>query len=112
MATLEECRIALAELAAQLGAMDSAERQRKVSDRSLSCRVPDLDVTFTGRLQDGKLVDIGTEPAERAQIRLTMNSDVLVALSRGEVGFISAWTSGRLKIDASLGDLLRLRTLF
>lgn len=112
MATMEECRAALGDLAAQLGGMDSAERRRKVADRSLSCRVPDLDVTFSGRLHDGQLVDIGTDPRERAQIRLTMPSDVLVALSRGDIAFMSAWASGKLKIDASIADLLRLRTLF
>jgi alkyl sulfatase BDS1-like metallo-beta-lactamase superfamily hydrolase len=112
MATLEECRTALADLAAQLGGMDPAERQRKVADRTLSCRVPDLDVVFNGRLKDGQLIDITTEPRDKAQIRLTMDSDVLIALAAGQLNLIGAWTSGRLKIDASLTDLLRLRTLF
>lgn len=112
MATLDECRAALADLAAQLGGMDPAERQRKVADRTLSCRVPDLDVTFNGRLMDGRLTDITTEPRDRAQIRLTMNGDVLVALAAGQLNLIGAWTSGKLKIDASITDLLRLRTLF
>lgn len=112
MATLDECRAALADLAAQLGGMDPAERQRKVADRTLSCRVPDLDVTFNGRLKDGRLTDVTTEPRDRAQIRLTMNGDVLVALAAGQLNLIGAWTSGKLKIDASITDLLRLRTLF
>lgn len=112
MATLEECHAALAGLAAQLGGMEPAERQRKVADRTLSCRVPDLDVTFSGRLKDGQLIDITTERRDRAQIRLTMDSDVLVALAGGRLNLISAWTSGKLKIDASVADLLRLRALF
>jgi len=112
MATLEECQAALAGLAAQLGGMDPAERQRKVADRTLSCRVSDLDVTFSGRLKDGQLIDISTDRRDRAQIRLTMESDVLVALASGRLNLLSAWTSGRLKIDASIADLLRLRALF
>ena len=47
----------------------------------------------------------------KADIRLTMTSDDLLALTRGDVSFAKAWSSGRLKLDAGIRDLLRLRAL-
>jgi hypothetical protein len=114
MASLEECRAALDKLAASMADADDATK-RNMLDRTLSCYISDLDVTFSGRLHDGHLVDItehgGAPPPEKAQIRLTMTSDDLVALTDGRLSFGSAWLSGRVKIDASFRDLLRLRSL-
>lgn len=77
----------------------------------MSCTVPDLGVVFSGQLRDGQLVDVTTDPAPKAQIRLTMSSDDLVALTDGTLSFPAAWSSGRVKIDASMLDLLKLRSL-
>lgn len=112
MATLEECRSALTRLSGALRGMDPSERNSQVLDRSVSCRVPDLDVTFSGRLDGTGFHDISTDAAPKAQIRLTVASDDLVALADGDLNFASAWSRGRVKIDASFGDLLRLRKLF
>jgi hypothetical protein len=45
------------------------------------------------------------------QIRLAMSGDDLVALVDGELNFAKAWGSGRVKLEAGLRDLLRLRKL-
>ena len=50
-------------------------------------------------------------PADKAQIRLTMTGDDLVRLVGGELHFAKAWGSGRVKVQASLRDVLRLRSL-
>lgn len=50
-------------------------------------------------------------PPERAQIRLTMSGDDLVSMVNGELNFAKAWGSGRVKLEAGLRDLFRLRTL-
>ena len=111
MATLAQCHTALEDLAARLTMVDDDERKRHAFDRSLSCHVPDLDVTFSGQLSDGHIVDITTEPAPRAQIRLTASSDDLVALTAGELNFGQAWLSGRVKVEAGVRDLLKLRSM-
>jgi hypothetical protein len=106
MATIEECRTALDRLSDN---MASAE-----GDRSLSCRITDLDITFVGRLKGGRIEVLDTlqgPPPERAQIRLTMNGDDLVSMVNGELNFAKAWGSGRVKLEAGLRDLFRLRTL-
>lgn len=112
MASVEECRTALVQLSAKLGSADGDLGRAARLDRSLSCRVPDLGVTFSGRLRDGALHDITTEPpADKAQIRLETTSDDLVALVAGDLNFASAWARGRVKLEASFKDLLTLRKL-
>jgi hypothetical protein len=68
-------------------------------------------VTFTGTLTEDGLLHVTEEPRPDAQIRLSVTSDDLLALCEGELAFGSAWTRGRVRIDASVMDLLRLRTL-
>jgi hypothetical protein len=114
VATLEECRVAVEELARRLAGLEHRAR-RHARDRTVSCWLPDLDVTFHGRLHDGHLVDITTSPNRDqvpADLRLRLSSDDLIALVDGSLSVTEAWATGRLKIDASLRDLLRLRSMF
>ncbi|MEU6342362.1 SCP2 sterol-binding domain-containing protein [Streptomyces sp. NPDC046977] len=114
MATIEECRSALDRLSENLAKAEGDMRSAAALDRSLSCRITDLDITFVGRLADGRIQDVVTVPGtpdERAQIRLTMAGDDLVALVEGRLHFAKAWGSGRVKLEAALRDLLRLRKL-
>lgn len=111
MATVEECEQALADLADRLAANESARRSVSF-DRTLTCTIRDLDVIFAGRLKGGHLVDIRRAPSRDAQIKLSMNGDDLVALVAGRLKMASAWATGRVKIDASIRDILRLRSLF
>ncbi|GAA3021959.1 hypothetical protein GCM10020229_36620 [Kitasatospora albolonga] len=114
MASTEECRTALEQLSRNLTGADGDVRQAAALDRSLSCRLTDLDVTFTGRLRGGEIADLTEHPgppATKAEIRLTMTSDDLVAMVGGSLKFASAWASGRVKLEAGFRDLLRLRSL-
>ncbi|KAA0931473.1 MULTISPECIES: SCP2 sterol-binding domain-containing protein [Streptomyces] len=114
MATIEECRSALDELSDNMAGANGDVRSAAALDRSLSCRITDLDVTFVGRLQDGRIVVLDTvqgPPPEKAEIRLAMTGDDLVAMVGGELHFAKAWGSGRVKLEAGLRDLMRLRKL-
>jgi predicted lipid carrier protein YhbT len=112
MATVAQVRAALDGLAAALDGVDSTLRQRHVPRRVVACRVSDLDVTFVGRLDEDGLHDIVEGDGEDADVRVTMASDELVALSEGREDFLHAWLRGRVQISASMRDLLRLRSLF
>ncbi|MFE0192244.1 sterol-binding protein [Streptomyces sp. NPDC059008] len=114
MATLDQCRAALDRLAQNLSSADGNVRSAAALDRSLSCRITDLDVTFLGRLAGGTIQNVTCVPGpppNKAEIRLTMAGDDLVALVDGQLNFARAWGSGRVKLEAGLRDLLRLRTL-
>jgi hypothetical protein len=111
VATVQECREALQRLAARL-AGNAADADAKLDfDRTLACRVSDLNVAFHGRLADGRINDLADGDDPKAKIRLTTSSDDLVALVDGQLSVASGWASGRVKIDASMLDLLRLRRL-
>jgi predicted lipid carrier protein YhbT len=114
MASVEECRAALAKLVAQFDEIDEEDRAKHVVERTVSARVSDLDVIFYGRLHHGGLDPFTQEPwadGRSADVKLTIVSDDLIALVDGELDLARALLGGRVKIDASFGDLLRLRRL-
>jgi hypothetical protein len=110
MATVDECRQALEEVAARM--LADREAASKVDlDRRLACHIRDLDASFHGRLARGTIVDLTDGDDPTAEIRLTVSSDDLVALVAGELNFAAAWATGRVSVKAGFRDLLKLRKL-
>ena len=110
MATLEQCRTALDQLAAKLAA--NAEAGGRLDfDRTLACQLPDLSAAFHGRLENGRIVDLTDGDDPKAKIKMIIASDDLLDLVAGRLDAGKAFTSGRLKIKASVMDLLKLRKL-
>ncbi|WP_131742406.1 SCP2 sterol-binding domain-containing protein [Actinomadura roseirufa] len=112
MANEEDCRAALGRIAARLAEVDADRFAEHAVERTISCRIPDLGLAYRSRLHAGGLD--GFEPdgdPGTAQVRLTVDSDDLVALARDELSPAKAWAAGRLRIEASLLDLIRLRRL-
>ncbi len=111
MATVDECRTALHQLAARL-ASNAEQASRKLDlDRPLACTIKDLGVSFHARLRDGLLENIADGDDPKAKIRLTTTGDDLLALVAGQLNFVQAWTSGRISVSAGAFDLLKLRKL-
>ena len=111
MATRSDCDTAMDGLVARVAEIDPDVRRRYVVDRTVSCRVADLDVTYTGRLCDDGICDVSTAQDGKAQVRLTVDSDDLLALVEGRLSPSSAWAVGRLRVQANPLDLLKLRAL-
>lgn len=113
MATAEECRLALEKLTAQIADMDPKDREAFLADRAISCTVTDLGVTFLTHLRpDGASpVTVANGSEGPAEVRFSVKGDDLVAIADDPGLFIRYWLTGRLKIEASLGDLLRLRKI-
>ncbi len=111
MATVEECRAALDGLAARLDAHVAEAGNTVDLNRPLACTIRDLGVSFHGRLEGGRLVDIAEGDDPGAKIRLTTSSDDLIAVVAGKLDLTKAWTSGRISINANPFDLLKLRKL-
>jgi hypothetical protein len=111
VATIDECMTALRGILGSLAAHEAAQGL----DRSISCRLTDLGQVALGRLAGGTVRDLHAVADDasvpRADIRLTMTSDDLLALTRGELSFGRAWSSGRVRFEAGLRDVLRLRSL-
>jgi predicted lipid carrier protein YhbT len=113
MATEDDCRKALESLTIRLSEMDASTRQAKLKDRTLSCHVSDLGVTFLTRLGPH-----GADPIEEthdgfpaAQIRFTARSEDVLAIASDPGSFARAWLSGKLKVEGNFFDLLSLRKM-
>jgi hypothetical protein len=120
MPTAEECREAFEKLTGRLAELDPKERDAFFTGRSFSCRVTDLDVTFVTRFRPaGTAGTAGTaEPVRQAaagdpqaDVRMAATSAVVLELAEDIHAFPRAWLSGRVKVQASFRDILRLRKL-
>ncbi|TDD58060.1 hypothetical protein E1293_47170 [Actinomadura darangshiensis] len=112
MANEEDCRAALGRVAARLAEVEPDRLAEHVVERTISCRVPDLGLAYRTRLHEGGLDPFEhDEDPKAAQVRLIVDSDDLVAMAHDELSPTKAWAAGRLKIEASIFDLLRLRRL-
>lgn len=108
---MEECRAALARLAANLAENSDEIRDKVKLDRTIVCRVTDLGVAFRGRLVAGQLVDVAEEDDPEAKIALSAASDDLIAMVDGELDFVKALAGRRVSVSANPFDLLKLRSL-
>ncbi len=112
MASIEECEDAVASLVERLDSYDANARKANIPDRTLVLHLYDLDLDFRGDLTEGALKNVRiTHDRSRPDVKLSMTSDDLVAMTRGELKFAQAWATGRVRLEASIKDLLRLRKL-
>ncbi len=112
MATLEQCQDAIAVLIDRLSEVDPEVRRKYAVERTASCRVSDLGVVFLASFaDDGTISEVETAETGRSQVALTVSSDDLIALIEGRLGLPTAWATGRLRVEASMLDLLKLRAL-
>jgi hypothetical protein len=112
MTSADECRAALQKLAGRLGELTPAEREKYFGNRTVSVTIPDLGVTFVSVLGSGDDPVREAAPGEPpAVIRLTADSPQVLALCEQPMNIARAWMSRKVKIEASVKDLFRLRRL-
>ncbi len=63
-------------------------------------------------LKDKRIGPLGDGPIEAPEITIVGDAATLTALLRKEMGPMKAYATGKLKIKASLEDVLRLRKFF
>lgn len=113
-AQVARCGAALESLVAQLAEVPADVRSKYVLDRTVSCRVQDLGVTWSARLCDDGIVGLTTAEQDgsgKAQVRLTVSSDDLLALVAGTQSLPAALATGKVRVQASPLDMLRLTNL-
>jgi len=112
MKSAEQCREALQKLASRMSELSPADRDEYFGNRTISVTIPDLGVTFETKLGSGDDAVHEVGPGEPpADIRLTADSDEVVSLAETPMNIARAWVGGRVKIEASMKDLFRLRRL-
>ncbi|MFP5309414.1 MAG: SCP2 sterol-binding domain-containing protein [Actinomycetes bacterium] len=110
MASVDEVERTIALLIGRLDRIDPAYRSMMPSKRLIEAECPDLGLTWHATWSHGELSEIEAGPAvRRPDIRLVVDSDDLIALADGELDFSRAYTSQRIRVHASMTDMLRLR---
>lgn len=115
LARVEEVERKLSELVSRLHASDdgvkASLRDTLPEPRILALHLPDLDASYWSELIDGHLGDIRAgEPAEY-HVEIRAESDDLIRLIDGELHLVSAYLSGRIRVEASVADMLSLRRM-
>lgn len=114
MASKEDVEGRLDELIDRLAENDEAARAlgRSLPEpRILTLHVTDLDLTYWTELSNGTLGPLTEAQPSQAHIKITTSSDDLVSLIEGGQSFFSAYVAGRVRVEASFADLLKLRKL-
>lgn len=110
MASPDEVANSLKSLAETLAA--SSPEPGTLPDRTIVCVVPDIEAAYRAELRASKLRGIRTaNGSEQADVRITADSDDLVALIEGRLSLASAFLTGRVRVEASTRDLMMLRRL-
>ena len=80
--------------------------------RRVQIEVTDLRKSYWTDLARGKMGPLQEGPApERADITLRGSSDDLIAMVDGKANLLSMYLRGKVRIDASLSDLMALRKM-
>jgi hypothetical protein len=112
MASAQECQQALQKLASRLSELSPADRENYFGGRSMSVTIPDIGVTYVTNLGTADAPVREAAPGDPpADIRLTAVSDEVLSLAQTPMNIARAWVSGRVKVEASVKDLYRLRRL-
>jgi hypothetical protein len=109
VATVEEVEDALVDLLGRLDGVDDTSLAVLPAHRTIEARCPDLDMVRYAEWRDGRMVVLSERPARRPDIRVSVRSDDLLAIASGDLPFSRAYASNRIRLDASMTDLLRLR---
>lgn len=110
MASVEEVEGVLDELLERVGNVDETKRARFPDTRTIEARCPDVDLVRFARWHEGRMELLDHAPTQ-VDIRLSIRSDDLLEIAAGRLSFGRAYASGRLKLDASMSDLLRLGSM-
>ena len=112
VATKAEVERQLGLLMSRLDGNEANVRSAIPTRKVLCCHVADLGADWYSVVENGHVSQPSEAPPNgRADITLRVGSDDLVDLVEGRTTFLSAFASGKIKVDASIVDLLRLRSL-
>lgn len=89
--------------------MNSGYKGLLPNHRIVEAEFPDLDLSFHTEWQDGRLSDLKPGSPPRSHIRVECSSDDLLRMAQGELSFRRAYATNRVRVEANMTDLLRLR---
>jgi predicted lipid carrier protein YhbT len=114
VATPQEVDRTLKTLVKRLDGADLDGASLPEATRSIFVLIPDLQLTYTAEYSGGRIrkLKVVKSVSGRADVKITVGSDELVALADGKSSLPMALLFGRIRVDANARDLLLLRQLF
>jgi predicted lipid carrier protein YhbT len=79
--------------------------------RIVQMEVPDLGESFWSELAGGRMDEVHRGQPDRSDIRITADSDDLIAMINRTKPLFSSYLAGHIRVQASVSDLLALRRL-
>lgn len=115
MASEEKVTEKLEELIERLHESDedlkSSLRESLPHPRILHLHVRDLDLDFWTELEDGHLGTLHRGRPEESHAKIETESDHFVEMVDGRLHLVSAFLSGKVRVDASFSDMMTLRKM-
>lgn len=111
MASVEEVEAVLDLWLERLAEIDDTTAALLPARRTIEARCPDLELVRFAVWERNRMVSLDGQPDRRPDIRVSVRSDDLLAMAAGELTFSRAYASNRVRLDASMSDLLRLRAV-
>jgi hypothetical protein len=114
VATKREVEAKLRELMQRLAAAEQVHgtlAEGLPNGKVVVVHVTDLDAEYWTVMDGGKMRGLHPGSPERTDIRMRVSSDHLVELVDGNASMLTSFVTGRVKIDASVSDLIRLRRM-
>ncbi len=111
MASEKQVEATILDLMRRLERVDPSYRSMLPSRRTIEAECPDLGLVYHAHWRNGRIGELHPGAADRADIRIEVGSEDLLALARGELDFSRAYATNRVRLDASMTDLLRLRAV-
>lgn len=114
MATREKVDRTLRQLVGRLDGAEINDAKLPSDTRTILCIITDLDLVYRAEYTKGRIRKLRTvkTDGDGADVRISVVSDELVALSEGRSSLPMALLFGRIRVDANARDLLLLRQLF
>ena len=115
MATKRQVESKLRELISKLDQTQegvTALSQALPDRRVIEVHVSDLDAIYWTDLTDGRMGSLRRGQADDdPDMRLEVESDDLIDIIDGRRSMFSSYVAGRMKVEASFADIMRLRKL-
>lgn len=86
-------------------------RHFKKWNKTMQYHFTDTNEHYYIKLVDGIPEDVVEGQAEKPEISYSMSTDLFMQIQRGEISGLKAYNSGKLKVKASMSDLIKLQKL-
>ena len=90
---------------------EKVARNFKSWNKTMQYYFPDVDAYFHVKLTNGVPGEIIKGKAEKPEISYEMNTEDFFALNRGEVSGLKLYNQKKIKIKASMPDIIKLQKL-